>query len=112
MLRGQELAQRRAEGVVADTPNERDARTGASRGDRLIRAFPTGHELQIVATDRLAGRRQPLDARRDVHVDAAGDQNAPTRAARVPSGHRLRLLLRHERPRSPRPAEPATDATT
>ena len=62
--------------VVADRAHERDVRTGARRGHRLVGALPAGVTGVAAAGHRLARAGQPGGGDDQVDVDGADDEDA------------------------------------
>ena len=71
---GQRVA---GEDVGADRARHGDVGAGTTRGQRLIGAFAAGQRGEGAAGDRLAGLRKARDARDEIEIDRAEDDDHP-----------------------------------
>ena len=74
------------EGIATDAADEPHVRPQACRGNCLVRALAAREPLELGAAERLAGPRQPLDARDEIEVDRADDGDPRRHAPSVTSG--------------------------
>jgi hypothetical protein len=76
-LRGQKCPQLLSERIGAQPADQRRRRAELRCGDRLVRAFSAGKIMDGISGDGLADPGMPDGCRHHIHVDAAGDEDAP-----------------------------------
>ena len=76
-LRGEERPQLLAEGICAQPADQCGRCTQLRRGDRLVGTLAARKIMHRVAGDGLADLGMPGGRRHHIHVDAAGDEDAP-----------------------------------
>ena len=65
------------EEVGTDRAGHGDVGAGTTRGQRLVGAFAAGQRGEGAAGDRLAGQRKSRDARHEIEIDGAEDDDHP-----------------------------------
>ena len=76
-LRGEKRAQLLPESIRADSADQRDRRAELGGGHRLVGTLAARKIMHGLAGDGLADPRMPAGGRHHIHVDAAGDEDAP-----------------------------------